>query len=57
MPSVSEAQQRLMRAAANNPGFARKVGISQVVAREYVTADQARGTASLPVRKPALVKR
>jgi len=31
-----------MRAAAHDPAFARKVGIPQSVAREFVAADQAK---------------
>jgi hypothetical protein len=40
MPSKSAKQARTMRAAAHDPGFAKKVGIPQKVAREYVKADQ-----------------
>lgn len=40
MPSKSKAQQNLMRAAAHNPEFAKKTGVSQKVAREFVKADQ-----------------
>lgn len=36
MPPKSKKQERLMRAVANSPEFARKVGISQSVAREYL---------------------
>ena len=39
MPSVSEAQARLMAAAAHNPGFAKKVGVPQNVAQEFNRAD------------------
>lgn len=42
MPSKSEKQARLMRAAAHDPAFARKVGVPQHVAREFVRADQAK---------------
>lgn len=31
-----------MRAAANNPGFAKRAGIPQSVAREFVVADEGR---------------
>lgn len=41
MPSVSDAQRRTMAAAANNPAFAKKVGIPQSVAREFHAADKA----------------
>jgi hypothetical protein len=40
MPSKSAAQARLMRAAAHNPAFAKKVGVPQKVAREFTQADQ-----------------
>lgn len=36
MPVKSEAQRRLMQGVANNPAFAKKVGIPQSVGREYV---------------------
>jgi hypothetical protein len=36
MPIKSEAQRRLMQGVANNPAFAKKVGIPQSVGREYV---------------------
>lgn len=39
MPSKSPAQARTMRAAAADPAFAKKVGIPQSVAREFVAAD------------------
>lgn len=40
MPSKSPKQARTMRAAAHNPGFAKKLGIPQSVAREFVAADK-----------------
>lgn len=40
MPSKSKAQQRLMRAAAHNPEFAKKVGVPVKVAKEFVEADK-----------------
>ena len=36
MPAKSSSQQRLMNAVAHNPAFAKKVGISQKVGREFV---------------------
>jgi len=39
-----------MRAAAHNPKFAKKTGVPQKVAREYVAADQARGPRKLPAK-------
>lgn len=39
MPSKSPKQKRFMAAAAHDPGFARKAGISQSVAQEFNQAD------------------
>lgn len=39
MPSKTAKQARLMAAAAHNPGFAKKVGIPQKVAKEFNAAD------------------
>ena len=36
MPVRSEAQRRLMLAAEHNPAFARKVGVPQKVAKEFL---------------------
>jgi hypothetical protein len=40
MPSKSRAQAALFRAAAHSPSFAKKVGVSQTVAREFEAADK-----------------
>lgn len=40
MPSKSPKQKRTMQAAAHNKGFAKKMGIPQSVAKEYVSADK-----------------
>lgn len=40
MPTVSKSQERTMRAAAHDPAFAKKVGIKQSVAKEFVEADK-----------------
>lgn len=45
MPSKSPKQARTMRAAAHDPGFSKKIGIPQRVAKEFVRADQAKKTA------------
>ncbi len=42
MPSKSPAQKRLMQAAAHSRKFAKKVGVPQSVAREFVAADTRR---------------
>lgn len=43
MPSKTPKQQRTMQAAKHNPGFAKKMGIPQSVARKYVAADKRKG--------------
>ena len=40
MPSKSAKQKRFMAAAAHDPQFAKKAGISQTVAKEFNRADQ-----------------
>jgi hypothetical protein len=40
MPSKSEKQAKTMRAAAHSKEFAKKVGIPQDVAKEFVDADK-----------------
>jgi hypothetical protein len=40
MPSKTPKQARTMRAAAHDKGFAKKLGIPQKVAREFVAADK-----------------
>lgn len=42
MPSKSAAQHRFMEAAAHNPEFAKKAGISQKVAKEFAKADKSK---------------
>jgi hypothetical protein len=46
MPSKTPKQRRFMAAAANSPKFAKKVGISQKVAREFHSADKSRNVSS-----------
>jgi hypothetical protein len=43
MPSKSPKQAKLMRAAAHNPVFAKKVGVPTKVAKEFATADKRKG--------------
>jgi len=51
MPAKSQAQFRLMKAAENNPKFAKKVGIKQSVAAEYTQANKGKKAYSgLPER-------
>ena len=42
MPSKSAKQANLMRAVAHNKAFAKKVGISQSVGKDYAKADKGR---------------
>ncbi len=55
MPTVSKKQHNFMEAAAHNPQFAEKAGISQGTAEEFVQADMAKGkdskTAKLLMKK------
>jgi hypothetical protein len=48
MPSKTPKQARTMRAAKHDPKFAKKMGIPQNVASDFVAADQAKGK---PVRR------
>jgi hypothetical protein len=40
VPSTSKKQRNFMAAAAHNPAFAKRVGISQDVAKEFNQADK-----------------
>ena len=40
MPSKSSSQHSFMQAVAHNPAFAKKVGVSQKVGKEYAKADE-----------------
>ena len=42
MPSTSRKQHNLMAAVANNPKFAKKVGIPQSVGLDFMKADEGR---------------
>jgi hypothetical protein len=42
MPSVSKKQHNFMAAIANNPAFAKKVGIKQSVGKEFTAADKSK---------------
>jgi len=50
MPMKSEAQRRMMQAAAHNPKFAKQAGVSQKVAKEFVSHDTG---GKLPKRAPS----
>jgi hypothetical protein len=40
MPSVSDKQEKFMRAVANSPKFAKKVGVPQSVGKEFEMKDK-----------------
>jgi hypothetical protein len=42
MPSKSKKQHNLMAAVANNPSFAKKVGISKSIGEEFMKADKSK---------------
>jgi|TARA_R110002124_G_scaffold89459_1_gene228644 hypothetical protein len=52
MPSTSKQQRKFMAAAANNPGFAKKAGISQSVAQDFHGADKRKKKS---VAKPSMI--
>lgn len=63
MPSTSAKQAKFMRAVANSPKFAKKVGVPQSVGKDYEMADKKtkkfgeggssrRGTSQRPQRPP-----
>ena len=56
MPSKSRAQARFMAAAAHNPDFAKKSGISTKAAKEWNKADEKAGTLKKGSKKPERVK-
>jgi hypothetical protein len=43
MPSRTKKQARTMRAAKHNPALAKKLGIPQAVAADFVAADKKKG--------------
>lgn len=52
MPAKSKSQFRLMKAAENNPAFAKKVGISKSTAAEYTSSNTGKKAyAKLPESK------
>ena len=51
MPSRSPSQHRLMNAVAHSAEFARKVGISRKVGKEFVAADKRQGESNAGSRK------
>jgi hypothetical protein len=43
MPSVSKRQRKFMVAVANNPKFAKQVGVPQSVGKEFSGVDKRKG--------------
>lgn len=56
MPSTSKKQARLMAAVANNPKFAKKVGIPQSVGKEFQREDKKMANCGSK-RKPTAMKK
>jgi hypothetical protein len=52
MPSKSPEQAALMRAAAHSPEVAKKTGVPQKVAREFVAADTRLGQRAVAPNPP-----
>jgi hypothetical protein len=48
MPFRSQAQSRLMHAAANDPGVAKSTGVPTAVAKEFVQAGHGQKVGKLP---------
>jgi hypothetical protein len=57
MASVSRKQNRLMHAVAEDPAVAKKTGVSQKVAKEFVAADTGRKIGKLPEKVKAKGKK
>ena len=56
MPSVSKKQHNLMAAVANNPKFAKKVGIPQSVGMDFMEADKGKKFRKGGTTNPAKAK-
>jgi len=61
MPSSSAKQHRFMVAVANNPAFAKKVGVTQSVGKEFSNADKGKtfkrgGDMATKMGKPVMKK-
>lgn len=51
MPSKTKAQARLMAASAHDPKFAKRVGVSQKVAKDFNAADAGTGILKGPRKR------
>jgi hypothetical protein len=56
MPSTSKKQHNLMAAVANNPSFAKKVGVPQSVGKDFTNADKGKKFRSGGVTRPDIQK-
>ena len=56
MPAKSKKQEKLMRAVANNPNFAKKVGIKQSVGKEYMKKYKDGGKVTTPEKEKERIK-
>jgi len=57
MPSTSKKQHNFMTAVANNPSFAKKVGVPQSVGKEFSNADKNRKFSKGGDMKAAMMKK
>ena len=56
MPAKSKEQEKLMRAVANNPDFAKKVGIKQSVGKEFMKKYDKGGKVTTPEKEKQRIK-
>ena len=56
MPSTSKKQHNFMAAIANNPAFAKKVGIPQSVGKDFTDADKGKKFRSGGMTRPDIQK-
>jgi hypothetical protein len=56
MPSTSKKQHNFMAAIANNPAFAKKVGVSQSVGKDFNEADKGKKFGSGGMTRPDVQK-
>lgn len=56
MPAKSKKQEKLMRAVANNPDFAKKVGIKQSVGKEFMKKYEDGGKVTTPKKEKQRIK-
>ena len=54
MPTVSDKQERFMQAVANNPKFAKKVGVPQSVGKEFTMKKMSKGGGVAPTKMGAV---